>query len=97
MRPTPPTLITVLEATIFDLCCLDWKQRTTFPLAKVALRDPTSQLLKETTYREDISILSIEYGDVKLKLRSKFIVQLFYLALSLSESLEVISSANTIE
>lgn len=45
MRPAPPASVTVLIATVADLCDRDWKQRIAFPFAKVAFRLPELQLL----------------------------------------------------
>lgn len=49
MTPAPRTSSTVLVATIAELCDRDAKQRTTFPLAKVAFRVPETQLLLKVT------------------------------------------------
>ena len=52
ITPAPWTLRTAFEATAGDLCDRDWKQRTTFPLAKVAFRVSKSQLLQKYTISE---------------------------------------------
>jgi len=49
MIPSPWASSTVVAATVADLCERDWKQRTTFPLAKVAFKVPESQLLLKVT------------------------------------------------
>ena len=90
MSPTPPTVCTVLIAVAENLWDRVWKQRTTFPLAKVAFKLPMSQPLLQTHHIKKMHTPFWTRGSWQ-----KANGNLYYLALSSSESCETMLSPYT--